>query len=300
MRWCTAAFFTTRFIEKLLNGRGDDGEHIIVEVEVNDVLKAEPLRIIEPAALLEHQGLERSRGEEEPDMLAHPTLLRMRGDILVLADLVLHLCIKTELLLDNPRDAHLRRRILFNMPLRERPPTEDVVHKREIILPVVLGIDDGAAHLLERELLSLHLLAPLLVLTRLAELLVNGAKDPVDEAARGVAAEGLGEFDGLVDGDLRRDLGSVGEEELVEPEPQKIAVDRRDAFKGPLGRSLHDDEVDVFFFSEYAEEELLHERLVGVIAAEFGDIAGENSESILVGCVCRIPFKKCLENNGAR
>ena len=39
-------------VEELLNSRRDDREHIIIEIEVNDVLQAEPLGVVEATALL--------------------------------------------------------------------------------------------------------------------------------------------------------------------------------------------------------------------------------------------------------
>ena len=133
----------------------------------------------------------------------------MRSDIFVLADLILHLRVKAKLLFDNARDADFRCRVLSIWPLRERPSTEDVMYESEIILSVMLGIDNCAAHLLKRQFLALCLLSPLFILPRLAEFFIDSAQNPIDKSSGGVAAEGLGKLNGLIHGDLRRHLYTV-------------------------------------------------------------------------------------------
>ena len=58
-------------IEEFLDGGSNDREHIIVEIEVNDVLETEPLRVVQPAALLQRKRLKATGSEEEPYMLSH-------------------------------------------------------------------------------------------------------------------------------------------------------------------------------------------------------------------------------------
>src|SRR3989338_8635522 len=155
--------------------------------------------------------------------------------------------------------------------------TEHIVHERKVVLAVVLAVDDRAA-----------------------ELFVDGAEYAIDESARGVASEGFGEFDGLIDSDFRGYLRAVGEEELVEPKPKDVAVYRRDALERPLGCGFFYDEINVVLLREDALEEIAHERLVGIVAAELSDIAREDLFSRLWRCVRGVPLEKRLENNRAR
>src|SRR3989344_4226300 len=125
---------------------------------------------------------------------------------------------------------------------------EHVVPERKVVLAVVLAVDDRAAEPLERHIFIFYLavlLPPLVLLPRLAELFVDGAEYAIDESARGVASEGFGEFDGLIDSDFRGYLRAVGEEELVEPKPKDVAVYRRDALERPLGCGFFYDEINV-------------------------------------------------------
>src|SRR3989344_9541775 len=164
---------SARVIKELLDSYGDDGEHIIVKIEVNDVLETEPLGVIEAATLLENERFERGCREEEPYVFAYLPFLWMRGDVLVLTDLIFDFGIEPELFLDDTRDAQLRRRIFFDVPLREGPSAEHVVHEREIVLPIMLSVYDSATHLLKRELFALHLPPSLFILARFAKLFID-------------------------------------------------------------------------------------------------------------------------------
>src|SRR5215470_4728976 len=71
-----------------------------------------------------------------------------------------------------------------------------------------------------------------------AELLVNAVEDAVDETARLPGAELLRDLDGLVDGDLGRDLALL--EQLVHGEPQDVAIDDRHPVEIPVLGVLRD------------------------------------------------------------
>src|SRR3989338_11046523 len=137
-----------RLVKELLHRSSDDGEHVVVEVEVNDVLETEPLGVIKSAGLLQNEWLEGGRGKEEPYMLLHLPLLGVARHILVLPYLALNRSIKPELLFDDTHHARLRCWVCLNVPFGKGPSAKDVVDEREVVLPLVLGIDDSSAHLL--------------------------------------------------------------------------------------------------------------------------------------------------------
>src|SRR5581483_8874285 len=87
-------------------------------------------------------------------------------------------------------------RIVAYFALGERPVAEDVVHERKVHLAAVARVDDRAAEALNGHLVVRDVLLALtdLVLARLAELLVHGAENPVDEAAALLAPVALGEL----------------------------------------------------------------------------------------------------------
>src|SRR6185369_66527 len=66
----------------------------------------------------------------------------------------------------------------------------------------------------------------------LAELLATAVEDAVDERRRLVGAVALGDLDGLVDRHLRRHVVDVLE--LVERQPQKVAIDARHTLEAPV------------------------------------------------------------------
>src|SRR3989344_1674052 len=103
--------------------------------------------------------------------------------MLILADLTLDFPIETELFFQHTRHPDLGRWILIDMSFRECPVTEHVVHEREIVLPVVLGIRDSSRHFLERQFFTLYFLFALFVLAWFAELLIDGTEDTIHEPA---------------------------------------------------------------------------------------------------------------------
>src|SRR5438105_3508635 len=119
------------------------------------------------------------------------------------------------------------------MAFRKGPSAKYIVDECHVVLAIMFGIDDGAAHFLERQFLALHFARTLLVFARFAELFIDGAEDPVDEPSGGFAAEGFRELDSLVDSHFCRHLRAVRKEELVEAEPQDIAVNGSNALQWP-------------------------------------------------------------------
>src|SRR5262245_46585780 len=75
------------------------------------------------------------------------------------------------------------------------------------------------------------------------ELFVNAVEHAVDEAARLLRPELLGDLDGLVDGDLWRHV--LGPQELVEGQPEDVAVDHGHSLEVPVLGELRDDLVDL-------------------------------------------------------
>src|SRR5207253_1212671 len=160
-------------------------------------------------------------------------------NIFELAELFLDLNIETDFFLDLAHGCSSFVRIArLDAALGERPVAENVVHEGEVDIRAVLRIDHSSGFLLDRELreidglIALFLLRDLL-LARLADLLVDGTEDAVDELAGRFPAEGLGELDGFVNSHLRRDLLAIAEEELGKADAQDIAVDDIDLLDRP-------------------------------------------------------------------
>src|SRR5207244_1022088 len=87
---------------------------------------------------------------------------------------------------------------------------------------------------------------------------VDPVEDAVDEAARLLRAELLGDLDRLVDHDLRRHLG--GAEDLIDGHTQNVAVHDRHALEDPVLGVLLDHLVDLGLVRLRATDERLGER----------------------------------------
>jgi hypothetical protein len=72
---------------------------------------------------------------------------------------------------------------------------------------------------------------------------VDAVKHAVDEAARLFRPELLGDLDRFVDGDLRRHV--IGPQELVDRQPENVAIDHGHAVEIPVLGKLRDDLVDL-------------------------------------------------------
>src|SRR5262245_7526741 len=93
---------------------------------------------------------------------------------------------------------------------------------------------------------------------RRAEFFVDAIEQAVDEPARLLGTELLGDLDGLVDRDLRRHVGIP--QELVDREPQDVAVDDRHALDVPVLGELREGVVDLGLIRLRAPDERLGER----------------------------------------
>src|SRR5262245_38820235 len=89
------------------------------------------------------------------------------------------------------------------------------------------------------------------------ELFVNAIQQAVDEPARLLGAELLGDLDGLVDRDLRRHVRRV--EQLVDRKPENVAVDDGHPVEVPVLRELRDRVIDLRLVRLGAEGERVGE-----------------------------------------
>src|SRR3989338_8692451 len=293
------------FLREHIDSGYDYLERVIIEIQVTDRGERKPLRIDEAAAAPQFEVGEGGFGEE----VAHPLALlaafdlRVVGDILVDAELLHYFDIEPHFLFYLADSARLDIFALFNLPLRERPMAKDVVDEREVRLAFRARVDDRARQMLGRHLRGLLpdiLARAALIFARLAELDIDGAQDAVDEPPRRRAAEGLRELYRFVDGDLRGNLRTVGEEEFGKTEPQYIAVDGCNAVYRPLGRRAYDDFVYFFLFGDGGLEEVFHERHIGIARAEFLAVVDEPRERFVARHLSprRVALEEHLENNG--
>src|SRR6267142_1317220 len=91
-----------------------------------------------------------------------------------------------------------------------------------------------------------------------AKFFVHPVQDAVDEPARLLGPELLGDLDGLVDRDLRRHLRRP--QELVDGEPEDVAVDDRHPLEIPVLRELREDVVHLSLIRPGAVNERVGER----------------------------------------
>ena len=95
------------------------------------------------------------------------------------------------------------------------------------------------------------------VTQRAIQIVFDSVQNAVDETAGFAAAESLGEFDGLVDGDDRRDVVAI--KHFVDGEPQHIAIDRGDAVEFVILAIAPDALVDLWQMRDHSFDERLGE-----------------------------------------
>src|SRR5882724_1623868 len=93
---------------------------------------------------------------------------------------------------------------------------------------------------------------------RRTEFFVNAIEQAVDEPARLLGAELLGDLDGFVDRDLRRHVRHP--QELVDGEPKDVAVDDGHPIEIPVLGELHDGVVDLRLIRLRAPDERVGKR----------------------------------------
>src|SRR5215470_730723 len=92
---------------------------------------------------------------------------------------------------------------------------------------------------------------------RRTEFFVDAIEQAVDESARLLGPELLGDLDRLVDRDLRRHLGRP--QELVDRQPEDVAVDDGHPLEVPVLRELRDRVIDLRLVRLHAADERIAE-----------------------------------------
>src|SRR3989344_2424043 len=131
------------FLRKHIDGGDDYFERVVVKVEVADSRERKPLRVVEPAAAAQFEVGEGGLGEEVAHTLAlfAALYLRVVGHIFIDAEFLDYFDIEPHFFFYLADSTRLYIFTLLNLPLRERPVTENIVDKREIRLSFRARVD---------------------------------------------------------------------------------------------------------------------------------------------------------------